>query len=151
MSNLIKIFKLYVVKSAHSVAKITSNQHLRPYCQLLYDMNQPCHLYILLFIQECPTAFVFFKTRHAAVVASEVLQSANPMSWVTELAPEPKDVLWSNLSIPYRQLWIRKVATLLASLVFMVLFLAPVTFVQGLTQLDTLEHTFPFLKGLLKQ
>lgn len=102
-------------------------------------------------IQECPVAFVFFKTRYSAVVATQVLQSSNPMLWVTELAPEPHDVLWSNLSIPYRQLWLRKIATLLAAIVFMFLFLIPVTFVQGLTQLDKLSRTFPFLRGLLKK
>ncbi|KAK6940326.1 CSC1/OSCA1-like, 7TM region [Dillenia turbinata] len=30
-------------------------------------------------------------TRYAALVASEVLQSSNPMLWVTDLAPEPHD------------------------------------------------------------
>ncbi|CAN1341249.1 CSC1-like protein At1g10090 [Linum perenne] len=101
-------------------------------------------------IQECPVAFVFFKTRYAAVVATQMLQSTNPMLWVTQEAPEPHDVLWSSLSIPYKQLWLRKIATLLAAIVFMFLFLVPVTFVQGLTQLEKLSTTFPFLTGLLK-
>ncbi|KAJ6404990.1 hypothetical protein OIU84_013046 [Salix udensis] len=100
---------------------------------------------------ERSAAFVIFKTRYAAVIATQMLQSPNPMSWVTELAPEPHDVLWSNLCIPFRQLWLRKIVTLLASVVFMVLFLAPVTFVQGLTQLEKLSQTFPFLRGFLKQ
>ncbi|KAF3447485.1 hypothetical protein FNV43_RR12671 [Rhamnella rubrinervis] len=101
--------------------------------------------------KDCAAAFVFFKTRYAAVVASQVRQSSNPMSWVTELAPEPHDVYWSNLWIPYGQLWIRKIATLLAAIAFMVVFLIPVTFVQGLTQLEQLQQTFPFLKGILKK
>ncbi|KAK8354545.1 hypothetical protein V6Z12_A05G228200 [Gossypium hirsutum] len=42
--------------------------------------------------KECPAAFVFFKNRYAAVVAAQVLQSSNPMLWVTQLAPEPHDV-----------------------------------------------------------
>ncbi|XP_065881169.1 CSC1-like protein RXW8 [Euphorbia lathyris] len=100
---------------------------------------------------ECATAFVFFKSRYSAVVATQMLQSSNPMKWVSEMAPEPHDVLWSNLSIPYRQLWLRKIAILLAAIVFMFLFLIPVTFVQGLTQLDKLSKMFPFLKGLLKK
>ncbi|KAG0446755.1 hypothetical protein HPP92_028669 [Vanilla planifolia] len=47
--------------------------------------------------KECAAAFVFFRTRYAAVVTSEILQSSNPMYWVTDLAPEPHDVYWSNL------------------------------------------------------
>ncbi|KAK0576270.1 hypothetical protein LWI29_014767 [Acer saccharum] len=101
--------------------------------------------------KESAAAFVFFKTRYAAIVAAEVLQSANPMLWVTDLAPEPHDVLWSNLWIPYRQLWIRKITILLASIAFMFVFLAPVTLVQGLTHLDQLSNAFPFLRGILKQ
>ncbi|XP_031247425.1 CSC1-like protein RXW8 isoform X2 [Pistacia vera] len=101
--------------------------------------------------KEYATAFVFFKTRYDTIVASEVLQSANPMLWVTEMAPEPRDVYWSNLCIPYKQLWIRKIATLLAAIVFMFVFLIPVTFVQGLTQLDQLSHALPFLRGLFKK
>ncbi|KAK1317796.1 hypothetical protein QJS10_CPA05g01689 [Acorus calamus] len=101
--------------------------------------------------KECASAFVFFKTQYAAVVASHVLQSSNPMVWVTDLAPEPHDVYWSNLWIPYRQLWLRQIATLLAAIVFMLLFIFPVTFVQGLTQLEQLQQMFPFLKSILKK
>nr|XP_010943525.1 CSC1-like protein RXW8 isoform X2 [Elaeis guineensis] len=101
--------------------------------------------------KECSAAFVFFRTRYAANVASQVLQTSNPMLWVTDLAPEPHDVYWSNLWLPYRQLWIRRIGTLLGSIVFMFLFLVPVTFVQGLSQLDQLQQVFPFLKGILKK
>ncbi|KAK4796389.1 hypothetical protein SAY86_028715 [Trapa natans] len=100
---------------------------------------------------EIPAAFVFFKTRYAADIAAKVLLSANPMLWVTNYAPEPHDVYWSNLSIPFGQLWLRKITSLLAAVVFMFLFLIPVTFVQGLTQLDQLQYSLPFLKGILKQ
>ncbi|XP_010553667.1 PREDICTED: CSC1-like protein RXW8 isoform X2 [Tarenaya hassleriana] len=100
--------------------------------------------------QERPSAFVFFKTRYAALVVSEVLQSPNPMLWVADLAPEPHDVYWRNLRLPYQQLWIRKIATLVGAIAFMFVFLIPVTFIQGLTQLEQLSHAFPFLRGILK-
>ncbi|KAK4801964.1 hypothetical protein SAY86_000167 [Trapa natans] len=102
-------------------------------------------------VKEVAAAFVFFKTRYAADVAAKVLLSTNPMSWVTNNAPEPHDVYWRNLSIPYRLLWLRKIASLVAAIFFVFLFLIPVTFVQGLTQLDHLHHTFPFLRGLFKK
>lgn len=101
--------------------------------------------------KECGAALVYFRTRHAALAASEALQLPNPMLMVTALAPEPDDIHWKNLYIPYRLLWVRKLFTLLATIVFMLFFLLPVTFVQGLTRLDRLESTFPFLKGILKR
>ncbi|KAL5225936.1 hypothetical protein ABZP36_012575 [Zizania latifolia] len=101
--------------------------------------------------QECAAVFVYFRTRYAALVASEILQTSNPMKWVTNLAPEPDDVYWSNLWLPYKQLWIRRIATLLGSIVFMFLFLIPVTFIQGLSQLEQLQQKLPFLNGILKK
>ncbi|QCD99072.1 glycogen debranching enzyme [Vigna unguiculata] len=101
--------------------------------------------------KECAAAFVFFKSRYAALMAAKVLQTPNPMLWVTDVAPEPHDIYWSNICVPYRQLWIRKIATLVASIGFMLVFLIPVTFVQGLTQLDKLQKMFPFLRGMLKE
>ncbi|KAF5456055.1 hypothetical protein F2P56_025570 [Juglans regia] len=109
------------------------------------------HMDLATIKKECAAAFVFFKTRYAATVTAEVLQSSNPMLWVTDMAPEPHDVYWSNLCIPYRQLWIRKIGTLVAAIAFVLVFLIPITFVQGLTQLDQLQQTFPFLRGLLKK
>ncbi|XP_041018892.1 CSC1-like protein RXW8 isoform X4 [Juglans microcarpa x Juglans regia] len=109
------------------------------------------HMDLATIKKECAAAFVFFKTRYAATVIAEVLQSSNPMLWVTDMAPEPHDVYWSNLCIPYRQLWIRKIGTLVAAIAFVLVFLIPITFVQGLTQLDQLQQTFPFLRGLLKK
>ncbi|KAK8444271.1 hypothetical protein SEVIR_9G108400v4 [Setaria viridis] len=99
----------------------------------------------------CPGALVFFKTRYAAVVASQVLQSSNPMLWVTDLAPEPRDVYWSNLWIPYRQIWLRKLATLAASVVFMFVFIIPVAFVQSMMQLEQLKKMFPSFRGILNK
>lgn len=103
------------------------------------------------FLQERPVAFVFFKTRYDALVASEVLQTSNPMLWVADLAPEPHDVYWKNLKVPYRQLWMRKIATLVGAVAFMFVFLLPVAGIQGLTQLKTLSKNFPFLRPLLKR
>ncbi|KAJ3674428.1 hypothetical protein LUZ60_005044 [Juncus effusus] len=100
--------------------------------------------------KECGSAFIFFKTRYAALVTSSLLQTSTPMAFVPSPAPEPDDVYWSNLWLPYRQLWLRRIGTLLVSLVCVLLFLFPVTFVQGLSQLDSLQKKFPFLKGVLK-
>ncbi|KAG5048240.1 hypothetical protein JHK85_009343 [Glycine max] len=101
--------------------------------------------------RECAAAFVFFKSRYAALTVAQNLQTSNPMLWVTDLAPEPPDVYWANLCIPYRQLWIRKISIFVASVTFVLVFLIPVTFAQGLTQLDKLERMFPFLAGTLQK
>ena len=60
------------------------------------------------------------------------------------MAPEPQDVYWPNLEIPYRQLWFRKMGTIVASTAFIILFLYPVSFVQVLAQLEEIEKTYIF-------
>nr|XP_019069214.1 CSC1-like protein RXW8 isoform X1 [Solanum lycopersicum] len=101
--------------------------------------------------KESAAALVFFRTRYAALVASQSLQSRNPMSWVTNLSPEPGDMYWSNICVPYRLLWIRKVAILVASMALVAFFIVPVSLTQGLVHLDKLQKTFPFLRGVLKR
>ncbi|CAN4095316.1 unnamed protein product [Withania somnifera] len=101
--------------------------------------------------KESAAALVFFRNRYAALVASQGLQSSNPMSWVMDLAPEPDDVYWSNICVPYRILWIRKIALLVASILFVAFFLVPVSLTQSLVHLDKLQKTFPFLRGILKR
>ncbi|KAD4384755.1 hypothetical protein E3N88_24923 [Mikania micrantha] len=96
--------------------------------------------------KECEAALVFFRSRYDALVVSQTIQSADPMLWVTELAPEPLDVFWQNLCVPYNLLWIRKISVFIASIVFSVLFLLPTTFVQGLTKIQYLQNAFPILR-----
>ncbi|KAL0288181.1 UNVERIFIED_CONTAM: CSC1-like protein RXW8 [Sesamum angustifolium] len=98
--------------------------------------------------KECRTALVFFRTRYAALLVSETLQSPNPLSWVTNAAPEPNDIYWSNLCVPHQIFWIRKIIVLVASMLFVIFFLIPVVFTQGLVHLDKLQRIFPFLKDI---
>lgn len=96
--------------------------------------------------KESEAALVFFRSRYDALVVAHTIQSADPMLWVTQLAPEPLDVYWQNLCVPYNLLWIRKISVFIASIVFSILFLLPTTFVQGLTKIQRLQYAFPFLK-----
>ncbi|XP_074365948.1 CSC1-like protein RXW8 isoform X4 [Apium graveolens] len=98
--------------------------------------------------KECAAALVFFRTRYAALVAAETLQSPNPMLWVTDMAPEPPDVFWANLCVPYKLLWVRKLGVYLAAAILMVFFFVPVSFVQSLVYLDRLKENFLFVRKL---
>lgn len=100
--------------------------------------------------KELPAAFVSFRSRYGAATASRVVQSSNPLLWVTQPAPEPRDIYWPFLSAPYIQIWISKFVVVVAVFFLTILFLVPVTFVQGLTQLTELEAFLPFLKKVLK-
>ena len=90
-----------------------------------------------------------FKSRFAAAIAFHVHPAVNPIEWITEQAPEPVDVYWPSFSESFMRRWISKFVVILVVIVFTILFLIPVVFVQGLTNLSELETLFPFLKSIL--
>ncbi|KAK7309817.1 hypothetical protein RJT34_06865 [Clitoria ternatea] len=99
--------------------------------------------------EETRAAFVLFKSRLSAATAFHLQQSVNPTHWITELAPEPRDVYWPFFSESFMRRWISKLVVVVASTLFTMLFLIPVIVVQGLTNLSQLEVLFPFLTSIL--
>ncbi|KAJ7296707.1 hypothetical protein O6H91_09G007100 [Diphasiastrum complanatum] len=99
--------------------------------------------------KELPTAFVSFKSRWGAAICAQTYQSSNPMIWVTEWAPEPRDVYWPNLGIPYSLLKFYSLGVWIAAFLLTVTYVIPTSLVQTLVQLDNLERWFPVVKVLL--
>ncbi|XAR63514.1 hypothetical protein NMG60_11023473 [Bertholletia excelsa] len=97
----------------------------------------------LLVEKEVPVAFVTFRTRWGAVLASQSQQHSNPLLWITEVAPEPRDVLWSNLGIPYRHLPLYKIGVYVAASLLTIFFAIPVTAIQGIAKFQRLKKWFP--------
>ncbi|KAM7476806.1 hypothetical protein LguiB_024049 [Lonicera macranthoides] len=93
--------------------------------------------------RELPVAFVTFRTRWGAALAAQSQQHSNPLLWITEMAPEPRDVLWRNLSIPYKRLPLYKIGVFGAASLLTIFFAIPVTAVQGIAKFDKLKKWFP--------
>ncbi|XP_028105812.1 CSC1-like protein At3g54510, partial [Camellia sinensis] len=92
---------------------------------------------------ELPVAFVTFRNRWGATLAAQSQQHSNPLIWITEMAPEPRDVLWRNLSIPYRHLPLYKIGVFVAASLLTLFFAIPVTAVQGIAKYERLKTWFP--------
>ncbi|XP_041003078.1 CSC1-like protein At3g21620 isoform X2 [Juglans microcarpa x Juglans regia] len=97
-----------------------------------------------------PAAFVSFKTRWGAAVCAQTQQSRNPTIWLTEWAPEPRDVYWDNLAIPYVSLTIRKLIVAVAFFFLTFFFMIPIAFVQSLANIEGIEKAVPFLKPIIE-
>ncbi|XAR55352.1 hypothetical protein NMG60_11035403 [Bertholletia excelsa] len=102
------------------------------------------HKYII------PAAFVSFKTRWGAAVCAQTQQSRNPTLWLTEWAPEPRDVYWHNLAIPYVSLAIRRLVIAVAFFFLTFFFMIPITIVQSLANIEGIEKAVPFLKPVIE-
>lgn len=96
-----------------------------------------------------PAAFVSFKSRWSAAVCAQTQQSRNPTLWLTEWAPEPRDVYWDNLAIPYVSLTIRRLIVAVAFFFLTFFFMIPVAFVQSLANIEGLQKKAHFLKAII--
>lgn len=96
-----------------------------------------------------PAAFVSFKSRWGAAVCAQTQQTSNPTIWLTEWAPEPRDVYWDNLAIPYVELSIRQLLMSVSIFFLTFFFMIPIAFVQSLASIDGIVKVLPFLKPLL--
>ncbi|KAL0371945.1 UNVERIFIED_CONTAM: CSC1-like protein [Sesamum calycinum] len=66
-------------------------------------------------------------------------QSKNPTLWLTNWAPEPRDVYWKNLAIPYVSLTIRRLVIAISVFALVFFYMIPIAFVQSLANLEGLQ------------
>lgn len=97
-----------------------------------------------------PVAFVTFDSRWGAAVCAQTQQSKNPTLWLTDWAPEPRDVYWKNLAIPFVSLSFRKLIISITVFALVFFYMIPVTFVQSLANLEGLEKVCPFLRPIIE-
>ncbi|KAF0442744.1 DUF221-domain-containing protein [Gigaspora margarita] len=79
---------------------------------------------------------------------SLVQRTQNVISPKIRLAPLPKDIIWSNLSIPDT---VKGPKTIVGHAIFIALcffWLVPISFISTLAQVKNIEIIFPFMKGL---
>ncbi|ONM00385.1 hypothetical protein Zm00014a_000873 [Zea mays] len=97
-----------------------------------------------------PVSFVTFDSRWGAAVCAQTQQSKNPTQWLTDWAPEPRDVYWQNLAIPFFSLSIRRFLMSVAVFALVFFYMIPIAFVQSLANLEGLEKVAPFLKPVIE-
>lgn len=95
-------------------------------------------------------AFVSFNSRWGAAVCAQTQQSKNPTLWLTNWAPEPRDVYWRNLAIPFVSLSIRKLLISVSVFALVFFYMIPIAFVQSLANLEGLEKVAPFLRPVIE-
>ncbi|KAG8634069.1 CSC1-like protein At1g32090 isoform X2 [Manihot esculenta] len=97
-----------------------------------------------------PVAFVSFNSRWGAAVCAQTQQSRNPTLWLTNWAPEPRDIYWRNLAIPFVSLSIRKLIISISVFSLVFFYMIPIAFVQSLANLEGLEKVAPFLRPVIE-
>ncbi|CAH1431757.1 unnamed protein product [Lactuca virosa] len=98
-----------------------------------------------------PAAFVSFKSRWGAAVCAQTQQTRNPTHWLTDWAPEPRDVYWDNLAIPFVELNVRRLIMAVALFGLTFCFMIPIAIVQTLANIESIEKVLPFLKPIIQK
>ncbi|XP_050231320.1 CSC1-like protein At3g54510 [Mercurialis annua] len=98
--------------------------------------------------KELPVAFITFKSRTGAALAAQSQQHSHPLLWITEMAPEPRDVSWRSLAIPYKLLPLYKIGVVVLASLLTIFFAIPVTAVQGIAKFEKLKKWFPPAKAI---
>ncbi|KAG0559254.1 hypothetical protein KC19_10G090800 [Ceratodon purpureus] len=93
--------------------------------------------------KEVPSAFVTMRTRWGAAVTAQSQQSTNPMHWATQWAPEPRDIDWPNVEIPYDQLFFRRILSSVLAITLTFIYVPITAAVKALGSLDSLEKYLP--------
>ncbi|KAH0854628.1 hypothetical protein HID58_057828 [Brassica napus] len=147
-------------KLADLVEKKKKLQNWLDYYQLKYSRNNTGRIMVKIAKEReevvndpksiMPAAFVSFKTRWAAAVCAQTQQTRNPTQWLTEWAPEPRDVYWPNLAIPYVALTVRRLLMHVAFFFLTFFFIVPIAFVQSLATIEGIVKVAPFLKVIVE-
>ncbi|MBA0819977.1 hypothetical protein Gohar_021967, partial [Gossypium harknessii] len=86
----------------------------------------------------------------ASCFCAQTQQSKNPKLWLANWAPEPRDIYWQNLAIPFLSLTIRKLIISLSVFALVFFYMIPIAFVQSLAKLEGLERVAPFLRSVIE-
>lgn len=84
-------------------------------------------------------------------MCAQTQQTSDPTIWLTEWAPEPRDVYWENLAIPYFDLNIRRLLTTVSLFFLTFFFMIPIAFVQSLANIEAIKKVLPFLEPIIEK
>ncbi|CAH9076424.1 unnamed protein product [Cuscuta epithymum] len=100
--------------------------------------------------QQC-SAIIFFNNRVTATSAAQSLHSPMVDTWTVTGAPEPRQVIWTNLHKKYYERIIRQYVIYVIVFLTIFFYMIPIGFISALTTLDNLRKYLPFLKFIVDQ
>lgn len=96
-------------------------------------------------------AVVFFNTRLAAAAAAQNLHARMVDTWTVMPAPEPRQLLWSNLTKTFYAREIRQYVVYFIVFLTICFYMIPIGLISAFTTLPNLKKLLPFLRKILDQ
>ncbi|KAL3833674.1 hypothetical protein ACJIZ3_008410 [Penstemon smallii] len=96
-------------------------------------------------------AIIFFNNRTTAAAASQSLHDTMVDTWTVLDAPEPRQIIWTNLPKHFYQRQIRQYVIYFIVFLTIFFYMIPIGFVAAFTTLENLKKLLPFLESILDQ
>ncbi|CAO2835157.1 unnamed protein product [Amaranthus hypochondriacus] len=100
--------------------------------------------------RQLSSAFIFFTSRVTATAAGQSLHARLVDTWTVMNAPEPRELIWSNLSLNYYTREVRKYIVYFIVALAIFFYLIPIGFISALTTLGNLTKLLPFIKPVVE-
>ncbi|KAJ6551627.1 hypothetical protein B0H19DRAFT_1158348 [Mycena capillaripes] len=94
-------------------------------------------------------AFVTFEKMSSAQVAIQVVHSPSPLQCKTYPAPEPRDIVWSNMTPSQLSIQTRDIFVLAMIALLFFTWIFPITALAGLLSYEEIKKTMPWLGRLI--
>ncbi|KAL7211361.1 hypothetical protein ACSBR2_014275 [Camellia fascicularis] len=95
------------------------------------------------------SALVFFNSRLTAASAAQSLHAQMVDKWTVMDAPEPRQLIWTNLHKTFYERQIRQYVVYVFVALTILFYMIPIAFISALTTLANLEKLLPFLKPVV--
>ena len=99
--------------------------------------------------KQLASAIVFFTSRLAAASAAQSLHAQIADHWTVLEAPEPRQIIWTNLTIKYFERQARQYIVYGIVALTILFYMIPISFISALTTLKNLKKILPFFKVIL--
>lgn len=96
-------------------------------------------------------AVVFFTNRITAAAAAQSVHDRMVDTWTVLNAPEPRQILWTNLSKSFYAREIRQYVVYFIVFLTICFYMIPIGLISAFTTLPNLKKLLPFLKPILDQ
>lgn len=95
-------------------------------------------------------AFVTFETMSSAQIAAQVVTAPYQSEADVTLAPEPRDIIWSNMNFTKNQVRLRQCISLAMTFILLFFWIVPIGSLASLLSVKEIKKTIPWLGRLIE-
>lgn len=93
--------------------------------------------------------FVSFTNLMSKMQCIQMVHNESPSKFVVQNAPLPKDIIWHNVGLSQKRLWIGSTLSLTCTVILCLSWTVIIAFISSFAEIDQLKRILPFLERWL--